>query len=469
MSEVVIVGAGPNGLSCAATLTSSGVGVTVIEAAETVGGGARSSELTIPGLIHDDCSAIHPMSSGSPALAPLGLERHGLRWAWPDVDLAHPLDGGGGATMLRSIDATAAGLGAAGRSWRRVFGTPSRLFDELWDSLMRPVLRLPRRPLALARFGAAAAAPATLLARALGDEPSRALFGGVAAHSFAPLSQPFGSAIGMALICACHSRGWPVARGGSQAIADALAGVVLEGGGRIETGRRIGSLEELPRADAVVLDLTPSGVLEIAADRLPTRVARAYARYRPGPAAFKLDLAVEGGLPWEYEPARRATTVHVGGSLQEIAAAERQINQGRMPARPFVLVCQQYLADPSRSRGDVHPVWAYGHVPHAYDGDATDAILAQIERFAPKARERVVASHVRGPAQLAAYNPSYRGGDIIAGANSPRQILFRPRLALNPYATGIPGVYMCSAATPPGGGAHGICGRNAAEVVLRSL
>lgn len=465
----MVVGSGPNGLTCAAVLAKSGVSVTVIEAGEAVGGGARSSELTLPGLIHDDCSAVHPMSADSPALAPLDLERHGLEWAWPEVDLAHPLDGERGATMLRSIERTATGLGDAGRSWKRLFGAPSRLYDDLWDSIMRPVLRFPRHPLALARFGSVAAAPATVVARALGDERSRALFGGIAAHSFSPLSQPFSSAVGMALICACHSRGWPVARGGSQAIVDALAAVVLENGGRIETGRTVRSLEELPQTDAVVLDLAPAAVLEIAGERLPPRVARAYHRYRHGPAAFKLDLAVEGGVPWAYEAARRAGTVHVGGGFEEIADAERRVNRGEMPERPFILVCQQYLADPSRSRGDVHPIWAYGHVPHGYPGDATEVLLDQIERFAPGLRERIVAMHTRTPAEIAAYNPNYAGGDIVAGANTPKQILFRPRFALNPYATGIPGVFICSAATPPGAGAHGICGHNVAQLVLRWL
>jgi phytoene dehydrogenase-like protein len=469
MSEAIVVGAGPNGLACAAALASSGVAVTVIEAEERIGGGARSGELTVPGLIHDECSAIHPMADGSPALGSLPLERHGLEWDWPPVDLAHPLDGGRGAAMLRSITQTAAGLGDAGGAWKRLFGAPSRLFDELLGDAMGPLLRLPRHPLVLARFGLAAAAPATALARVLREEPARALFGGVAAHSFSPLSRPFSSAAGVALICACHSNGWPVARGGSQVIADALAAVVVEHGGRIETGRRVGSLEELPQADAVVLDLAPDGVLRIAGERLPPRVARAYRRYRHGPAAFKVDLAVEGGVPWEYEPARRAGTVHAIGGFEEIAVAESQINERRMPERPFVLVCQQYLADPSRSRGNLHPVWAYAHVPFGYEGDATEVVLDQIERFAPGLRERVVERHVRGPAEIAARNANCVGGDIVTGANTPRQILFRPRLALDPYATGIPGVYICSAATPPGGGAHGICGHNAAKAVLRSL
>jgi phytoene dehydrogenase-like protein len=469
MSDAIVVGSGPNGLACAATLASQEVGVTVIEAAETIGGGTRSSELTLPGLIHDVCSATHPMAVGSPALTALGLERHGLEWAWPEVDLAHPLDGGDGAAMLRSIEATAAGLGTAGAGWRRVFGPPSESFDALCEDILRPVLHFPRHPLRLARFGLATLAPATTLARAFDTAGARALFGGVAAHSFSPLTRPLSSAVGMALICSCHRYGWPVAVGGSQAIAEALAAVVREHGGRIETGRPVRSLEELPKADAVVLDLAPGAVVEIAGGRLPTRVARAYRRYKHGPGAFKVDLAVEGGIPWTDETARKAGTVHASGSFEEIVAAERDVNRGRMPERPFVLVGQQYLADPSRSQGDVHPVWAYAHVPSGYGGDASETLLDQIERFAPGLRERILARTVTSPAELATRNANYVGGDIVTGANTPWQTLIRPRLALDPYATGIPGVFICSAATPPGAGAHGMCGFNAAHAILRSV
>ncbi len=469
MSEAIVVGAGPNGLACAATLATQGVGVTLLEAAATVGGGARSSELTLPGLVHDDCSATHPFSPGSPALTSLGLERHGLEWAWPEVDLAHPFDDGSVATMLRSIETTAAGLGSAGAAWKRIFGPASKNFDALSEDIMRPLAHLPRHPLRLIPFGLRAMAPVSVLARALPTPEARALFGGTAAHSFSPFGRPFGSAAGLALTCACHSNGWPVARGGSQAIAEALAAVVREHGGRIETGRGVRSLAELPAADAVIFDLAPSAVADIAGERLPSRVARAYRRYRHGPGAFKVDLAVEGGVPWRDEASGRAGTVHVVGSFDEIVVSERETNRGRMPERPFVLVGQQYLADPSRSRGDLHPIWAYAHVPHGYEGDATEALLDQIERFAPGLRERIVARHVRSPADLESYNPNYIGGDIITGANTPLQSVARPRIALDPYATGIPGIYICSAATPPGAGASGMSGYNAAQSVLRHL
>jgi phytoene dehydrogenase-like protein len=469
MSDAIVVGSGPNGLACAATLAARGIDVTVIEAAERIGGGARTSELTVPGLLHDDCSSSHPFSPSSPALATLGLERHGLEWAWSEIEVAHPFDDGSAAVMWRSIEETAGGLGSAGAAWKRLFGPSSERFDALSEEIMQPLLHRPRHPIALARFGPLALAPVALLARALPTEQARALFGGTAAHSFSPFSQPLSSAVAMALTCACHRNGWPVARGGSQSISDALAAVVREHGGRIETGRPVRSLDELPAADAVVLDLAPGAVVEIAGGRLPARVARAYRRYRHGPGAFKVDLAVEGGVPWTAEAARRAGTVHAVGSFEEIAESEREINSGRMPERPFVLVCQQYLADPSRSRGDLHPIWAYAHVPHGYPGDATEAVIDQIERFAPGLRERIVARHVRSPADLTSYNANYVGGDIVTGANTPLQLLLGPRFALDPYATGIPGVFICSAAVPPAPGAHGMNGYNAARSVLRQL
>lgn len=468
MSSVIVVGSGPNGLACAATLASRGVEVTVIEAAERIGGGTRSSELTVPGLLHDECSATHPMAVTSPAVAGLELERHGLEWAWPEVDLAHPLDGGG-ASMLRSVEATAAGLGEAGARWRRVFGAPAKGYDALTEDIYRPLPHIPRHPLRLVCFGLPAALPASVLARSLGTPQAAALFGGVAAHAYAQLNRPLSSSIGVALTVAAHASGWPVAKGGSIAIGEAWAAVIREHGGRIETGRRVRSLAELPAADAVVCDLAPRGVLELAGDRLPSRTIRAYRRFRHGPGAFKLDLAVEGGVPWTYEPARRAGTVHVAGSFEEIVHGEREVNRGRMPERPFVLVGQQYLADPQRSKGDLHPVWTYAHVPSGYSGDAAEIILDQIERFAPGLRERIVARAASGPAEIEAANPNFIGGDILTGANTPLQILLRPRVTAVPYATGAAGLFICSAATPPGAGAHGINGFNAAEAVLRTL
>ena len=307
------------------------------------------------------------------------------------------------------------------------------------------------------------------LARSFSTPQARALFGGTAAHSLSPLTQPMSSAIGAALIVAGHHNGWPVARGGSRAITDALAAVIIACGGTIETGRRVSALGELPPADAVILDLAPSGVVDLARDRLPARVRRAYERYRHGPAAFKVDLAVEGGVPWTNERVRQAGTVHAIGSFEELVIAERDINHGRMPERPFVLVGQQYLADPTRSAGDVHPVWAYAHAPSGYTGDATDALIGQIERFAPGLRERILATAIRSATEFTQYNANYIGGDIVTGANTVRQIVARPRLTLKPYGTGIPGVFICSAATPPGAGVHGSNGSNAAQAALEHL
>lgn len=468
MTQVHIVGSGPNGLACAAVLARAGLGVTVYEAASTVGGGTRSMDLTGQGLIHDVCSAVHPMGVPSPVFRELDLEAHGLEWCYPEVDLAHPLDGGRAGVMLRDIDATAAGLGEDGKTWRGLFGAPARAFPELNDDITQPIIHLPKHPFSLARFGIPSLAPATTLAGGFKTEEAKALFGGVAAHSFSPLSRFMSSAIGVALVTAGHSVGWPVARGGSQAIADALATVITANSGRIETGRMIKSIDELPAGDPVVFDLSPAGVVGLAGQRLPDQVRKAYQRYEYGPAAFKVDLAVEDGIPWQNEACRRAGTVHVAGSFAELVHAEAEINRGRMPEKPFLLVAQQYLADPSRSNGNIHPIWAYAHVPNGFTGDATEAVLTQIERFAPGFRERIVARAVMPSADFAAYNANYVGGDIACGANTPRQLIARPRLTLDPYKAA-DGIWICSAATPPGGGVHGMGGANAARSLLKSL
>lgn len=469
MSEATVVGSGPNGLACAVALAQAGVKVTVLEAAATIGGGTRSAELTVPGLIHDVCSAFHPTAVNSPFLRSLQLERHGLEWRWPEIDLAHPFDDASAATMVRSLEQTAAGLGADGPTWRRLFGSTVAHFDAVNADAMRPLAHLPAHPIQLARFGLPALAPATLLTRNWKTAAARALFGGVAAHTFSPLTRPMSASGGLLLIAAGHAGGWPVAAGGSQAIADALASLLREHGGGIETGVPVRSLEELGDPDVVAFDLAPRAVAEIVGSRLPPRVARAYRRYRHGPGAFKVDLAVEGGVPWTAEACHRAGTVHAVGSFEELVAAERDTNRGRMPERPFVLVGQQYLADPQRSAGDVHPVWAYAHVPSGYDGDGEKAVIDQIERFAPGLRERIVATSTRSPAEIEAQNPNFVGGDIATGANDPLQMTARPRLARDPYATGVPGLFICSAATPPGGGVHGMCGFNAAQSALRHL
>ncbi|MGW7259116.1 phytoene desaturase family protein [Streptomyces sp. NPDC054834] len=469
MSDAIVVGAGPNGLAAAVALAQRGLKVTVLEAADEIGGGTRSGELTLPGLLHDHCSAVHPLGVGSPFLRTLGLERYGVDWAWPEVDLAHPLDGGRAGVLLRSMEATVRGLGADGPAWQRLFAPLADDFDALTEDVLRPVPHLPAHPVALARFGFRALQPATTVARRWRTEEARALFAGAAAHLMYALTGPTGSAVGLMLVGAAHRFGWPVARGGSRTITDALAALLGRLGGTIETGVRVDSLAELGPARIVMLDTMPGAAARICGDRLPGRVRRAYRGWRHGPAAFKVDLAVQDGIPWTHEACRRAGTVHLGGTLEEVVRTEAQTAAGRMPERPFVLVGQQYLADPGRSRGDIHPIWAYAHVPHGHPGDATEAVLRQIERFAPGARERIVGLSARSAGELDRYNANFVGGDIVGGANTARQVALRPRMSLDPYSTGIPGVYLCSAATPPGAGVHGMCGANAARSALRYL
>jgi phytoene dehydrogenase-like protein len=469
MSTAVVVGGGPNGLAAALALAAEGVAVTVLEAADKVGGGVRSSEDIVPGLLHDHCSAIHPMAVGSPFLKKFNLDRYGLTWRWPEIDCVHPLDGGSAGVLHRSVKQTAAGLGRDGWRWQRAFGYPASRFDALSEDIMGPLLRIPHHPLMLARFGAPTVLPASTFARVFRTEEGRALFGGIAAHAFWPLHYPMTSAIGMGIITAGHRHGWAVAEGGSQSITDAMVALLTDLGGKIETGVRVQTASQLPPADVTMFDLAPSAVARILEDVLPRRISRAFTQFRRGPGAFKVDFAVDGGVPWVNPEAHRAGTVHVAGSYSELAATEREIHAGRMPERPFVLVGQQYLGDPQRSVGDVHPVWTYAHVPNGYTGDATEAIIAQIERFAPGFRERIVGSAVRSTTQMAAYNLNYVGGDIMTGAKDIRQLAFGPRITLSPYTIGLPGMYICSAATPPGPGAHGMCGANAAALALGYL
>ena len=467
MTSAVVVGSGPNGLAAALTLAAEGIDVQVLEASGTLGGGCRSAELTPPGLIHDECSAAHPLAVDTPFSRRFDLKNHGLIWRWPDVQYAHPLDGGGGAAAYRSVAQTAAGLGSDGPRWRGVFGPLTERFEAITADFLRPLVHVPEHPVALTRFGLYAGLPAGVLAHRWRSPQAQALFAGVAAHALRPFPSPMSAAVGVALGTAAHRYGWPVAEGGSGSITGAMIALLETLGAHLHTGVRVDSLAALGSPDIVMLDVAPAAVVRLAGERMPRRIARALTRYRHGPGTFKVDFAVAGGIPWSYAPARSAGTVHVGGTLEQIAAKERLINAGRMPEEPFVLVCQQYLADPSRSRGDVHPVYSYAHVPAGYPGDATAAVEAQIERFAPGFRDRVLARHRRSVAETEAANANYVGGDVVTGSNDARQLVFRPRVALDPYATGIPGVYLCSAATPPGAGAHGMCGYNAANAALR--
>jgi phytoene dehydrogenase-like protein len=420
-------------------------------------------------MLHDQCSAVHPIAAGSTVLRGLELERYGLSWRWAELDCVHPFDDGNAAVLHRGVQDTAAGLGADGARWRALFARPSAGYDQLSADILGPLLRVPSHPLRLARFGVPTALPATVLARGFATESARALWAGVAAHAYRPLHRPFTSAIGLGILTAGHRYGWPVAAGGSRAITDAMAAVLLEHGGTISTGVRVSAVAQLSDADVVLFDLAPGAVADILGDRLPSRVGKAYRRFTHGPAAFKVDFAIEGGVPWANDGARRAGSVHLAGSAAEVIAGERDVAAGRMPERPYVLVGQQYLADPQRSVGDVHPLWTYAHVPNGYSGDAEEAIIGQIERFAPGFRDRIVGKAVRTPAQFEEYNANYVGGDIITGAKNLRQMVLGPRATLNPYAVGLPGHYICSAATPPGPGAHGMCGMNAATSALAHL
>lgn len=469
MSTAVVVGGGPNGLAAAVTLAKAGVQVTVLESADQVGGGTRSGEAILPGLLHDHCSAVHPMAVGSPFLNGLGLDRYGLTWRWPEIDCVHPLDGGDAGVLRRSVELTASGLGLDETRWRLLFKRPSADYDLLAEDIMGPMLGLPKHPVRLARFGAPTLLPGSVLARSFATERAKALFGGVAAHAFQPLHRPLSSAIGLGILTAGHRYGWPVAAGGSQSITTALASLFSDLGGKIETGVTIKDASQLPHADVTVFDLAPRAVADILGDRLPRHVARAYRRFRHGPGAFKVDFAVQDGVPWRNADARRAGTVHLGGTFAEVASNERDVCRGRMPERPFVLVGQQYLADPQRSVGTVHPLWTYAHVPNGYTGDATEAIIAQIERFAPGFRDRIAGMAVRTTTEMAAYNPNYVGGDIVTGAKNAHQLILGPRTTLNPYSVGLPGTYICSAATPPGPGAHGMCGFHAANAAVSYL
>jgi phytoene dehydrogenase-like protein len=469
MTRAVVVGSGPNGLAAALTLAAAGVQVQVVEAAQTLGGGIRSSELTLPGLIHDECSGFHPLSLDTPFSRRFDLGAHGLTWRWPDVQYSHPLDGGLGAAAWRSVPQTAHALGEDGPRWTSLFGALSDRFDGIVEDFLRPLVHLPSHPFKLARFGAYSALPVRVLARRWTTEEARALFAGVAAHAFRPFASPLSSAIGLALGAAAHRHGWPVAQGGSGSIATAQLSMLTALGATFRTGVSISSLAELDSPDVVMLDVAPAAAARLVGDAMPMRVAQALNKFRHGPGSFKVDFAVAEGVPWTHLPSRLAGTVHVGGSLPEIAATEKMIQRGEMPDRPFVLVGQQYVADDTRSSGDAHPLYAYAHVPSGYTGDATAAIEAQIERFAPGFRDRILARHVRSTVQMSTYNANYVGGDIVTGANTPWQLVFRPRTTLEPYALGVPGVYLCSAATPPGAGAHGMCGYNAAQVALARL
>ncbi len=465
--DAVVVGAGPNGLTAAAVLAAAGRRVLVLEAAESIGGGTRTAELTLPGFHHDVCSAIHPFGAASRAFTELGLAGRGLEWAHPEVALAHPLDGGRVALLHRSLDATVAGLGRDGAAYRRLIGPLVRSWDGVYPLVSGPLLRVPRHPLAAARFGLVAAQPASRVVRGFETPEGRALLAGNAAHAITRLDRPLTAGVALALMAAGHVAGWPAARGGSQRVADALAAIVTARGGEVVTGTRVGGLTDLPAAPVVLCDVAPRALASMAADRLPARYRRRLNAWKHGPAAFKVDWALAGPVPWAAADARRAGTVHVGGTWEEIAAAEAEVMAGGHPERPFVLVAQQSVFDTSRAPAGKHTLWGYCHLPNGSTVDMTDRIEAQIERFAPGFRDLILTRHVITPIELEEYNPNYVGGDITTGAMTVGQMLARPTPSLAPYSTPADGLYLCSAATPPGGGVHGMCGWHAARSAIR--
>jgi phytoene dehydrogenase-like protein len=466
MTDAVVVGAGPNGLAAAIELARAGRSVLVVERAGEVGGGTRTAELTLPGYRHDVCSAIHPLALGSPYLQTLPLEQFGLELVEPAVQAAHPLDDGTAAVLLRSLEETAERLGVDAKAYRSLVGPFARDWPRVADVVLGPP-RPPRHPVVAARFALAGGRPATWTARRFRSPKARALLGGMAAHSMLPLSAPPTTAFALVLLSLGHAVGWPVARGGSQAITDAMRAYLESLGGTVETGREIRSLADLPDSSAVLFDTTPRQLAAICGKELPRRYRKALGRFRYGPGVFKLDYALSGPVPWSAEPCRSAGTVHLGGTFEEIALSERTVSQGGHPDRPYVLVAQQSLVDPARAPEGCHTLWAYCHVPNGSTVDMTAAIERQIERFAPGFSELVLARAARGPAALEADNPNYIGGDINGGLANLRQVLGRPVLRANPYATPNPRLYLCSSSTPPGGGVHGMCGYHAARAVLR--
>jgi phytoene dehydrogenase-like protein len=466
--DAVIVGAGPNGLTAAAVLAAAGLSVAVLERNPQIGGSCRTEALTLPGFAHDVCSAIHPMGAVSPIFRKLALDRHGLEWVAAAIPLAHPFDDGQVAVLSRQMPETAASLGSDGTAWARLIQPFVDRHEDLFAGILRAV-RIPRHPLLMARFGMVGLLSSDRLAARFQGVAARALFAGNAAHSSLALDAPASAAFGLALAIAGHAVDWPCARGGSQAIADALAARARSHGGEIHTGVAVRSMRDVPDARAVLFDLTPRQVHAIAGDALSASYCRRLHRFRYGAAAFKIDYALSAKIPWRAPRCAEAATVHVGGSYEEIARSEAAVSSGAIPEAPFVLVAQQSHADDSRAPAGHHTGWAYCHVPNGSAVDMTDRIERQIERFAPGFRDTILARHAMPPDALERHNPNLVGGDIGGGANTLDQVLLRPFPRWNPYATSNPRLFLCSSSTPPGGGVHGMCGYWAARTALRRV
>ena len=467
--DAVVVGSGPNGLAAAISLAQAGVSVLVLEGRDEPGGGARTAELTLPGFHHDVCSACHPMGVLSPLLRTLPLEAHGLSWVRPSVSIAHPLDGEPAVLLRRSLSETARGLGADARAYERLLAPLLVEPHALLGDLLAP-LRFPDHPLRMLRFGLSAVRSASGLARGrFRGERARALFAGCAAHATLPLERSVTAAVALVFCMSGHVDDWPVARGGSAAISRALVSLLISLGGRVETGRWVRSLADLPPARAYLFDTSPSQLVKIAGAALPARYVRRLERYRYGPGVFKVDWALDGPIPWRDPEVAAASTVHLGGTLDAIAASESAVWRGEHPERPFVLVCQQSQLDASRAPPGKHTGYAYCHVPGGSAVDRTAAIEAQLERFAPGFRDRVLARHTTRCADLEAYNPALVGGAIGGGVADLTQLFTRPVLRLDPYTTPNPRLFLCSSSTPPGAGVHGMCGFHAARAVLRRI
>ncbi|MBA3498335.1 MAG: NAD(P)/FAD-dependent oxidoreductase [Gemmatimonadales bacterium] len=467
--DAVVVGSGPNGLAAAIVLARAGLRTVIREAQPTLGGGLRSAELTLPGYTHDVCSAVHPLALSSPFFNSLPLGDFGLTWVQPPAALAHPLDDGTAAVLERSIDATAAALGRGGPGWRRMHEPFVAHWSKLAPDVLAPPLRIPRHPFLMARFGLAGLRSATGTARKLEGTHARALFAGNAAHSFLSLDAAGTAAFGLLLSVAGHAVGWPIAQGGSQRFADALLAYFRSLGGEVEAGAPVEHLDELRSARVVMLDLGPHQVARLAGERLPSSYRRALLRYRYGAAAFKLDWALDGPVPWTAAECGRAATVHLGGTLEEVAASEAAHERGEMHERPFVLFVQPTLFDGSRAPAGKHTAWAYCHAPNGYAQDLTGHIERQVERFAPGFRDRVIGRSVLTPAEFERRNANLIGGDINGGMMDLHQVFARPVARLVPYRTPLPGVYICSASTPPGGGVHGMGGYHAARAALAEV